>query len=448
VNWFYERLKTFREKEAVIYAGKVFTYNDLLEEVEKLNHFYIEEGIERREVVAILSDYSPKSIALFLKLMENGNIIVPITTKNTEEIDMRIQEGYADRIISIKNEVIEVKKIDSVKKHKHQLIYRLFENNNAGLILFSSGSTGKPKAMLLDLTKIANNYVESRALYRTIVFLMFDHIGGVNTLFHILSSGGCMVLTKERTPEEVAKLIQTYQVELLPTSPTFLNLMHLYEVFKRYDFSSLKQITYGTESMPESLLKKLTLELPGIKLKQTYGLSEMGIMSTKSKSNDSLFMKIGGKSFQYKVIEGELFIKSDLAMLGYLNAPDPFTNDGWYATGDLVEEDKDGYIKIIGRKKEFINVGGQKVLPTEVEGVISEVEGVKDVVVKGEKNPIMGEVVVAYVSTLDNVDRKTIKKRIIDLCENRLEDYKVHVKITFVENDMFGDRFKKNRFLI
>ena len=97
---------------------------------------------------------------------------------------------------------------------------------------------------------------------------------------------------------------------------------------------------------------------------QTYGLSELGILRSKSKGPDSLWVKVGGEGFETRVIEGLLEVKAKSAMLGYLNAPSPFTEDGWFKTGDSVLTDGE-FIKILGRESEIINVGGEKVYPME-----------------------------------------------------------------------------------
>src|ERR1700739_2689360 len=83
-------------------------------------------------------------------------------------------------------------------------------------------------------------------------------------------------------------------------------------------------------------------------------------------------------------------------MLGYRNAASPFTEDGWFMTGDSVEVDGE-YLKILGRKSELINVGGEKVFPCEVESVIQEFDNVAEVAVDGEKNPLVGNIVCARI---------------------------------------------------
>ena len=84
--------------------------------------------------------------------------------------------------------------------------------------------------------------------------------------------------------------------------------------------------------------------------------------------------------------------------MGYINhSNESFTSDGWFKTGDLVEEGSEGYIKVVGRTKEVINVGGEKVMPAEVESIILELPWVKDCVVKGQQNAITGQMVIAEI---------------------------------------------------
>src|SRR5690606_3810396 len=193
---------------------------------------------------------------------------------------------------------------------------------------------------------------------RAITFLLFDHIGGINTLLYYLSNGGTIVTVQDRSAHAVCAAIERHRVQVLPTSPTFINLMLVSGAHRSFDLSSLELITYGTEVMPESTLARLNRELPHVQTQQTYGLSELGILRSKSKSSDSLWVKIGGEGFETRVVDGMLEIKAKSAMLGYLNAPSPFTEDGWFKTGDAVEVDGE-YIRILGRKSELINVGGE-----------------------------------------------------------------------------------------
>jgi acyl-CoA synthetase (AMP-forming)/AMP-acid ligase II len=218
----------------------------------------------------------------------------------------------------------------------------------------------------------------------------------------------------------------------------------LSEVYNKYDVSSLKTITYGTEPMPESTLKRIHRIFPDVRLQQTYGLSELGILRSKSKEPESLWVKVGGEGFETKIEDGILWIRAKSAMLGYLNAEDPFDEDGWFNTGDSVEVDGD-YIRILGRVTEVINVGGEKVYPIEVESIIQTMPGVEDVSVSSEPNPIVGQIVKARIKLSTDESLSEFRKRMRAYCRDKLADFKIPQKVEIVAARMYGQRFKKMR---
>ena len=186
-------------------------------------------------------------------------------------------------------------------------------------------------------------------------------------------------------------------MELLPTTPTFLNLLLLSEAYRSHDLSSLKLITYGTEVMPDSTLQRLHEAFPGVRLQQTYGLTELGILRSKSQDSSSAWVKVGGEGIETKVVDGTLWVKAPSAMVGYLNAPSPFDAEGWMNTEDLVDVNGE-YVRFLGRKSQIINVGGAKVYPAEVESVLLQMPNVADATVYGQPNPITGHIVAARLT--------------------------------------------------
>jgi acyl-CoA synthetase (AMP-forming)/AMP-acid ligase II len=139
-----------------------------------------------------------------------------------------------------------------------------------------------------------------------------------------------------------------------------------------------------------------------------------------------------------------LEIKAKSAMLGYLNAPSPFTEDGWFITGDAVEVDGE-WIRILGRKSELINVGGEKVYPAEVESVLQTMEGVEDVAVTGLPNPITGQIVFARIKLSRPESLANFRARMREYCRDRLDRFKIPQKVELVEDGLHGERFKKMR---
>ena len=434
----------FSTQDAIIWKNQRFSYQWLHERTQYWLKKIEGDKIEPGSVVILEADFSPNAVALFLALIERHCILVPLTSsveaKKKEFIE--IAQGEVNVRIDANDEAM-VSRLPYVASHD---IYReLCHRDHPGLILFSSGSTGKSKAAVHDLTGILEKFKTRRFQQRAISFLLYDHIGGVNTMLHILSNGGCQVTVQDRSPDSVLDAIDRFQVDLLPTSPTFINLVLLSEAYKRHTLASLKTVTYGTEPMPESTLKRFHELFPAVKLQQTYGLSEVGILRSKSKSSDSLWVKIGGEGFETRVVDGILQIKAQSAMLGYLNAPSPFTEDGWFNTGDAVEVDGE-YFRILGRRSEIINVGGEKVYPAEVESLIQEMDNIAEVTVFGEKNPITGSIVCAKVSLKQPEDPKELTLRLKKFCRQRLPAFKVPVKVTIDDSSQHSERFKKIRF--
>jgi acyl-CoA synthetase (AMP-forming)/AMP-acid ligase II len=207
-------------------------------------------------------------------------------------------------------------------------------------------------------------------------------------MLHTLFNRGTTIAPPERTPDSVVETIRNENIELLPTTPTFLRMMLLGGSFEK-PLPSLRVITYGTERMDQGTLDRLCALLPNVDFRQTYGLSELGVFQVKSKARDSLWMKIGGAGLEITISDNVLLIRSANRMLGYLNAPSPFV-DGWYNTGDVVEE-QDGFIRIVGRASEVFNVGGLKILPGEVERIALTYPGVLRAKAYGVANPITGQ---------------------------------------------------------
>lgn len=439
-----DKFRCFGERDALVWRDRVYSYGWLAGRVESFGEWLGEQGIASGSVVLVEADFCPDAVALFMALVRRGCILVPLcapTDAQRErcariaEAEVMLQQGDVDQFSCTRT--------GRLAEHTH---FRELRNcGHAGLVLFSSGTTGEPKAAVHDFVPLLERLEGEGKAFRAISFLLYDHIGGINTMLYILAHGGCLVTVEKRDPDSVLAAVERHRVELLPTSPTFLNLILVSESDRRHDLSSLKRITYGTEPMSESTLRRLHERLPKVRLQQTYGLSEVGIMSTRSRSSDSLWMSIGGDGYETRVVDGMLEIKSRSAILGYLNAPSPFTDDGWFKTGDAVEVDGD-YMRILGRRSELINVGGEKVYPAEVEAVLEDVDWIREARVYGETNALTGQIVCADVVFADSAPpEKEARKAIRRHCAHHLQRYQVPVRIRRVDAPLHSNRFKKRR---
>ncbi|MEH7250885.1 fatty acid--CoA ligase family protein [Neobacillus niacini] len=443
IDFMIDRFKRNSDKEALIWNNEAYTYGRILELFQNWKRKLEDERVPEGSVVALDADFSPASIALLLALIESKSIIALLSKAVRGKKEEFCEIAEAEFIISLTSDD-KVSFIKQERKAKHEIHAKLRELGHPGVILFSSGSTGKSKAAVHDFVPLLEKFKTPRHSKRIIAFLLFDHIGGLNTMFYTFSNGGCLVTVQDRSPEIVCAAIEKYQVQTLPTSPTFINLIMLSEAYKGHNLGSLELVTYGTEVMPETTLKKFHSLFPSIRLLQTYGLSEVGILRSKSKSSDSLWVKVGGEEFQTRVRNGMLEIKAQSAMLGYLNAPSPYTEDGWFMTQDAVEVNGD-YIRILGRTSEIINVGGEKVFPAEVESIIQLMEGVQEVAVSSEPNPITGQMVKASIKLATSENIKDFRKRLLQYCKDKLPSYKIPQKLVLVDRWMHNERFKKMR---
>ena len=174
--------------------------------------------------------------------------------------------------------------------------------------------------------------------------------------------------------------------------------------------------------------------------RQTFGMSELGILRVKSEARDSLYMKVGGEGVETRVIDSVLQIRSSSRMLGYLNASSPFDAHGWYDTKDVVEI-KDQYFKVTGRISDVINVGGLKFMASEVERVALEFSNVSLVKATSKQNPITGQHVELTVQP--KTENAVDKVALMDFLKSRLQAHMVPKRI-HIQAVTVGHRFKKN----
>ena len=400
--------------------------------------------VEPYQPVGVVSDWSQEQLAFLFALAENRNIMVPISTSNPAAVEHRFvaaacrvtwnpQQGLAS---------------SNQKQSLPDLYKNLVERKESGLVLFSSGSTGQPKGMLHAFDRLLQARPPARQLksLRQLLFLYPDHIGGIDTLLRALANGSTLVTTKNREPETVAAAIQDNQVEVLSTTPTFLGLLLIKGLPEKYNLSSLKIIAYGAERMPEPLLERLRASMPWVDFQEKFGTSETGALTIRATDENSRFFEISEPGSQTKVVDGELWIKSETSILGYLEEQENKSwKDGWFRSGDLVETLPNGAVRIVGRVAERINVGGQKVLPGEVESCLLTHPNVQHAHVYGESNAFSGQWIVAEVVQKKDTDPDELKEQLRQLCHERLETYKVPGKIRIKKQIRYSERFKKQK---
>jgi acyl-CoA synthetase (AMP-forming)/AMP-acid ligase II len=444
MDWLLDRFATAGERCAFIHEGREIAYPQVIRTIAEFRRRLREAGVRPGEVLVVVGDYSPEVFCMLLAIALERGIVTPLTRQSVIEEDVALAVSGCDWHIDFQDNGIEFVLKEHRRPVSNSLLGEFRERGTPGLVLFSSGSTGRPKGILHDFAQVAEKFRKQREPVVAIPFLMIDHFGGINTILAITSSLGTVVTVSERSVESICGAIERYKVELLPTTPSFLTLLMASGLYRNFDLASLRKITYGTEVMPQSTLDRVRRAFSGVALQQTYGLSEVGVLRSQSRDDGSLWVRIGGEGFNTKIVDGILWIKSDYAMVGYLNAPSEFDADGWFNTHDRVEVEGD-YFRILGRVTDLINVGGQKVYPSEVEDVILELENIQDAVVFGEKHALLGQIVAAKVVLNEPEPIESVRKRVRQGCLARLTAFKVPVKVLLADEPLHTARQKKNR---
>ena len=417
MTWIRQKLAACGDHIACHEAGKTWSYDEF---INLIDHAAMQLPNKGAAVIKVQAPTTIEGLAMILAIGEAGHIAIPLPAELSE-----------------------------TERDKRQLVAKSSQLYNklegSGLVLFSSGTSGDPKGMLHNLDALLGRYKNLSARKdRSLLLLLIDHIGGLDSAFRCLFSGSTLVVPETRSPEAAGRAIASHQVNVLPASPTFLNLMLLSGTVQEYDLSTVEIIAYGAEAMPQKVLKRLAKAFPNAQLQQKFGTSETGAIRIKSIDNESLFFRIKDSDTKWKIVEEELWLKTPSRVVGYLNADDVgLEADGWYRTGDLVEIDDHDNLRIIGRASAVINVGGQKVHPSEVEAIIGEIEGIEAVNIYAMEAPVTGSAVACEIVVSGDEGSRVWKRTIRNHCRGKLAPWKIPSSVRIVDSMSVNIRMKK-----
>ncbi len=424
------------------------THGELAAEVARVRALLADHKIGPDVAVTIVGDFSFLSVAALLALLMNGNIVIPNTVKSLKSNLAEINALKPAFEVDATGAGLAFKAFADATDGP---LENVIPKDAPGLVVFTSGTSGRPKAIVHNVSFLLEKFsTRQPRSARAIPLLLFDHMGGFNTLMSILLGRGSIVFSEDRGIDAVLAQIEKFDVDLLPTTPTFLSIMLVSEAWKRFDLTSLKIVTYGTEVMNEALLGRLNEIMPDVRFKQTYGLSEVGVLMTSSRGNENTWVKLVGEGLETKIEDGILWVKTSSVMVGRVIFDDDGgrfepNRDEWFCTGDLVDVD-DEYLRFKGRATDIINVSGLKVYPNEVENCLMRLDCVANAVVFGKKNRLVGEVVAAQIELRDaNANFDETRRAIMAHCGASLDRFKVPREISFVDGVEVTDRLKTRR---
>ncbi|MGZ3729528.1 MAG: ANL family adenylate-forming protein [Bdellovibrionota bacterium] len=398
-------------------------------------------------VAAEIARYDAASVALLLALGARKAVIIPVYGGAPDEASVA---AVGSEFLVSGASAGALKVTHNGKRSIHPLLEEIRQRGHAGLVVFTSGTTGKPKGALHDFDLLLGALMEGAKprLKRVAAFNHVNRIAGIYMLFSSIASGSSLVNLPSRQAMTVAETIQKFRIQVLPCAPSFLSLFLLSRPAEKFDLSSLELINYGSEPMNDFVLAALREMLPAVTLRQVFGTTEIGLIKTKTISSDSPFFLSGDPSVKMRVRDGVLEIKTPRAMMGYLNESDgdlaERDNEGWLSTGDSAVESEAG-IRVLGRMREAINVGGRTVSPILVEGVIQSMPNVAEVTVCAEENMLLGHIVKALVCLKSPQDLSEFRSALWAFCRGKLEKHQIPQKVELVEGARYIGDVKKSR---
>lgn len=315
------------------------------------------------------------------------------------------------------------------------------------LLQYSSGVTGIPKGAMITHANMLSNTVCSALWLKAdngihlAVLPLFHVTGLIHSMNMPLYTGGTIILLARYDTETVLRAIEKYRCTHWVSIASMNFAVVNYPNVRKYDLTSLKVCVSGGAPIPLEVLEKFR-DITGVSLVEGYGLSEtvsqvtinpldkprLGSVGIPVINTDVKIVDLADSSKEVPLGEmGELLVKGPQVTRGYWKRPEEtalYIRDGWLATGDIARMDKDGYIYIVGRKKELIKASGHSVFPQEVENFLCEHPAIAEVAVVGIPDPYRGESVKAYVVLKREYENKISEIDIINWARQKMAAYK------------------------
>jgi len=468
----------FPSRIALVFGQKKISYEELDVFSDRLAQGLRESGIGRSDPVAVLLDNSPHFVISYFAIVKLGAIIVPINHMlKEEELEYILSDSaarllitsveYLDMVLSVKNRCTSLKKIVLSRKVQegvpsmYEWVYDPLKKfagvdiapGDCAAILYTSGTTGRPKgAMLSHGNLLANVRASAKAICATkkdkaiCVLSLFHSFAATVCMLLPLSVGGGVVLMKSVRPfRRVLRAILRNKVTVFVGVPSLFSILNevklpwIVDSFIIRFLLPLRVCISGAAALPvpvwQTFQKRFRLALL-----EGYGLTEASPVVTLNpyrgvRKGGSIGIPIEGVEVEIVNNEGirlnagevgELIVRGSNVMLGYYNKTQETQEtikDGWLYTGDLAKKGADGYVYIVGRKKDMVNVRGLNVYPREIEDLLCRHPAVAEAAVIGVADYHKGEVPKGFVVL--KPDASVSGRELIVYLRQHLANYKV-----------------------
>ena len=446
------------KKTAIITQDQKYSY----EEIDQMSSSVAQNlsTYPKNSVVSMMLENSIEFITTYLGILKSTNI-AHIISPNISKINLNDQiiSAKPKCIISSKQYLIKLDEskmdLDKLDVTKISLEKSFDEKkiniNDFAYLIYTSGTTGKPKgiaithANVLFSTKNIVDKLEYKKTDREILPLSLSHSFGLGCLHTGLYIGSTIILHKNSTNiENILNSISEEQATTLAAVPATLSKMveNYYDKTKT-SCENLRLIITNSTAISEYTVKKIMKILKTGKIATYYGLTEASrstfmIFDEKLRKYNSVGLPATNVEIKIESKDGvknngEICIKGPNVIESYWRNEEMNRNieNGWLKTSDVGHLDEEGYLYLDGRIDDMINVGGEKVIPSEIEMIVNELEGIEESIAVGIPHNTFGQVVKLFA-------KKTIKSKIqeseiIVHCVKKLERYKVPISIQFVD---------------
>lgn len=338
---------------------------------------------------------------------------------------------------------------------KTTIVNSIVDEDDTAILLHTSGTTNNPKRVMLThknlICNVESNILSLELTNKDVVLIalpmFFGYCNTAQFLTHLYLGAKIVILDSIFMPKQFFMNVEKNGITNFTAVPTMLLMLLNYKYSDQYDISSLRYICFGGGRMPIERLRQIVEKFPSIGFVQTYGQTECSPRVTALLPRYSI-EKIGsvGKPIpNVKVaivdkdgndtapfVSGEICVFGNSIMKGYFKRQDITDNtivNGWVHTGDVGYYDEDGFIYLNGRIKNMIISGGINIYPEEIEQILFSYEGIKEAVVVGEENDLLGEVPVAKIVLSKEIDFNNLKS----YCAKLMSSYKIPVRFDCVE---------------
>jgi long-chain acyl-CoA synthetase len=475
----------YPQRIAIVFGQKKISYKTLDDLTNHIAAGLIELGVKKQDKVALFLDNCPEFVISYFSVLKAGAVVVPINymfkieeakyiIQNSEASCLITSRPYVDMARELRLRVDSLKYIISTNRAGEDIsdFHRINKFDTAGLdrvlvspsdlavILYTSGTTGYPKGAMLSHYNLVSNAVDSSSAIKitprdaVICILPLFHSFAATVCMNLpLLSGAKIVIMKAIRPfKRVIRAIRRNRVTVFVGIPSIYNILKDIKLPKILHspiiklFNPIKLCISGAAALPAETFKGFEKKLR-VPLLEGYGLTEASPVVTlnplKGKRKAGSIGLALSKRIELKIVDekgsavglrdiGELLVKGPNVMQGYYKqeeANKETLRDGWLYTGDMAKFDCDGYVYIVGRKKEMVNVRGLNVYPREIEEVLYQNPKVKEAAVIGIADQHKGEVPKGFIVLKEN--ESATEHEIIQYLRDRLAAYKIPKYIEF-----------------